>query len=95
MEPRINLTAWIAIGPTFPENGCLRLIPGSHKQWLDDEYTQLDRDSAFSRGLAADQIDESNAVDMVMDPGDVVFFSEATLHGSHANHSDVPRLASP
>ena len=92
MEPRINLTAWIAIGPTFPENGCLRLIPGSHKQWLDDEYTQLDKDSAFSRGLASDQIDESKAVDMVMDPGDVVFFSEATLHGSHANHSDVPRL---
>ena len=92
MAPRINLTAWIALGPTFPENGCLRLIPGSHKEWLDDEYRAMGEGSAFSRGLAADQIDESKAVDMIMDPGDVVFFSEATLHGSNANHSDVPRL---
>ena len=59
MEPRINLTAWIALGPTFAENGCLRLIPGSHKAWLDDDYRTLDERSAFSRGLAPDQVDES------------------------------------
>ena len=47
MEPRINLTAWIALGPTFSENGCLRLIPGSHKAWLDDDYRTLDEKSAF------------------------------------------------
>ena len=92
MEPRINLTAWIALGPTFPENGCLRLIPGSHKEWLDDDYQPLDKKSAFSRGLPPEQVDESKAVDMVMQPGDVVFFSEAALHGSNANKSDVPRL---
>ena len=93
MEPRINLTAWIALGPTFPENGCLRLIPGSHKQWLDDEYRPLDQNAAFSKGLKPDQVDESKALDVAMEPGDVVFFSEATLHGSNANVSDVPRVA--
>lgn len=92
MDPRINLTAWIALGPTSPENGCLRLIPGSHKNWLDDEYQPLDKTSAFSRGLANEQVEESKAVDMVMQPGDVTFFSEATLHGSNANTSDIPRL---
>ena len=93
MEPRINLTAWIALGPTFAENGCLRLIPGSHKAWLDDDYRTLDEKSAFSRGLAPDQVDESRAIDVEMSPGEVVFFSEATLHGSNANVSDVPRVA--
>ncbi len=92
MEPRINLTAWIALGPTFPENGCLRLIPGSHKDWLDDEYQPLDKDSAFSRGLSNEQVDESKAVDLSMQPGEVTFFSEATLHGSNNNRSDVARL---
>ena len=92
MEPRINLTAWIALGPTFPKNGCLRLIPGSHKDWLDDEYQPLDNDSQFSRGLSAAQVDESKAVDMSMQPGEVTFFSEATLHGSNNNGSDVARL---
>ena len=93
MEPRINLTAWIALGPTFRENGCLRLIPGSHKAWLDDDYQPLDEHSAFSRGLNPAQVDESKAIDLEMSPGEVVFFSEATLHGSNANVSDVPRLA--
>ena len=92
MEPRINMTAWIALGPTFPENGCLRLIPGSHKQWLDDEYQPLDNASQFNRGLSAGQVDESKAVDVAMQPGEVAFFTEATLHGSNNNSSDVARL---
>ena len=92
MEPRINLTAWIALGPTFKENGCLRIIPGSHKNWLDDEYRELDEHSSFSKGLDPEQVNESKAIDFEMDPGQVVFFSEATLHGSNANTSDIPRL---
>ena len=93
MEPRINLTAWVALGPTFRENGCLRLIPGSHSQWLDEQHQPLDRESAFGHGLSADQVDESSALDLEMAPGEVVFFNEATLHGSDANSSDMPRLA--
>ena len=93
IEPRINLTVWVALGPTFRENGCLRLIPGSHKKWLDDQYQPLDQASAFSEGLTADQVDESKALDLEMAPGEGVFFTEATLHGSDANLSDVPRVA--
>ena len=93
MEPRINLTAWVALGPTFRDNGCLRLIPGSHKRWLDEYYQPLDQNSAFHDGLTADQVDESSALDLEMSPGEVVFFNEATLHCSDANVSDIPRLA--
>lgn len=93
MKPRINLTAWVALGPTFRRNGCLRLIPGSHKRWLDDEYQSLSQESAFAEGLKADQVDQSKALDLEMAPGEVVFFNEATLHGSDANSSDIPRLA--
>ena len=75
------------------ENGCLRLIPGSHKQWLDEQHQRLDRDSSFSHGLTADQVDESVALDLEMIPGEVVFFNEAIQHGSDGNSSDMPRLA--
>ena len=92
MEPRINLTAWIALGHTFRENGCLRLIPGSHRTWLDDKYRKLDKNSSFSKGLDSDQVNESNAIDLEMEPGEVVFFSEGTLHGSNANTSNIPRI---
>ena len=93
MQPRINLTAWVALGPTFKENGCLRLIPGSHRRWLDDEYRPLDKGSAFAEGLGEDQVDELQALDFEMAPGECVFFTEATLHSSNANRSDLPRVA--
>ena len=93
MEPRINLTAWVALGPTYRENGCLRLIPGSHKQWLDEQHQRLEGDSSFSHGLTADQVDESSALDLEMTPGEVVFFNEAIQHGSDGNSTDMPRLA--
>ena len=87
MQPRINLTAWVALGPTRKENGCLRLIPGSHRRWLDDEYRPAwTRKSAFAEGLGEDQVDESKALDLEMAPGECVFFTEATLHGSTRQH---------
>lgn len=93
MSPRINLTVWIALGPTFRENGCLSLIPGSHRHWLDDQYRTLEPGAGFSEGLSDDQVDESRAVHLEMSPGEAVFFTEATLHRSDANVSDVPRVA--
>jgi hypothetical protein len=93
MKPRINMTAWVALGPTSKENGCLRVIPGSHKEWLDEHYQDLDAAAQLGRGLTADQVDESRAVDFEMSPGEVVFFSEATLHSSTPNISDIPRVA--
>ena len=93
MVPRINLSVWIALGPTFRENGCLSLIPGSHRGWLDDQYQTLEPAAGFSEGLADDQVDDSCIVHLEMSPGEAVFFTEATLHRSDANSSDVPRLA--
>ncbi len=93
MTPRVNLSVWIAMGPTFRGNGCLSLIPGSHGQWMDDQYRSLEPDAGFSEGLMSEQVDEGLAVHLEMDPGEAVFFTEATLHRSDANVSDVPRLA--
>ncbi|MCC8455929.1 phytanoyl-CoA dioxygenase family protein, partial [Streptomyces rochei] len=32
MEPVLNISAWLAIGPATEENGCVQVIPGSHRQ---------------------------------------------------------------
>ncbi|MCZ7644717.1 MAG: phytanoyl-CoA dioxygenase family protein [Planctomycetota bacterium] len=92
ITPVKNVTAWFALGPTFRANGCLRLVPGSHKQMLEHEKLN-DKTSAFGQGLKAEHIDESKAVDVEMQPGEIVIFNEATFHGSEANVSDVARVA--
>jgi Protein involved in biosynthesis of mitomycin antibiotics/polyketide fumonisin len=92
MEPAVNATAWVSLGWSLRENGCLRLIPGSHRSPV--EHIDLgDGKSAFGQGAAAEQVDESRALDIEMSPGQIVFFNERTLHGSGSNMSDIPRVA--
>jgi len=92
MEPAINATAWVSLGWSIEENGCLKVIPGTHNTVVRHNDTG-DANSAFGEGLAADQVDESRAVALEMLPGQIAFFNEATIHGSNANSSNVPRVA--
>jgi ectoine hydroxylase-related dioxygenase (phytanoyl-CoA dioxygenase family) len=92
MEPAINATAWMSLGFSIKENGCLRVIPGTHKQHVA-HIALGDDNSVFEQGLASDAVDESKAVDLEMSPGQIAFFNEATFHGSEANNSNIPRVA--
>jgi ectoine hydroxylase-related dioxygenase (phytanoyl-CoA dioxygenase family) len=92
IEPKKNVSIWIALSRTFRENGCLRIIPGSHRELIEHRPLN-DPTSGFSQGLTAEAVDESKAVDLEMQPGEAVLFDEGTFHGSNANTSDVARLA--
>jgi ectoine hydroxylase-related dioxygenase (phytanoyl-CoA dioxygenase family) len=92
MEPAINATAWISLGWSVLENGCLRVIPGSHKSIVKHVATGDDK-SQFGDALPKEAIDESKAVDLEMSPGQIAFFNEATFHGSKMNSSNIPRVA--
>ncbi|MDF2964068.1 MAG: hypothetical protein K0S39_5803 [Paenibacillus sp.] len=92
MEPAINATAWVSLGWSILENGCLRVIPGTHKSVVGHVSTGDDQ-SLFAQGLPEDSIDESKAVDVEMSPGQIAFFNEATFHGSKMNSSNIPRVA--
>ena len=90
IEPKKNVTAWVALDHCTPENGCLRVIPGSHRVSIghvavNDELSWL--------GQEADPtaVDEGKAVDAVLRPGEFVMFNEGTLHGSNPNQSDRAR----
>jgi hypothetical protein len=89
MLPTTTASIWLALGPTSRENGCLRLIPGSHAA-KHEHRAIADATSWFDRG--ADGIDERRAVDLAMSPGEAALFDEGTLHGSDANRSAIPRL---
>jgi len=89
MNPAINATAWIALGESKKENGCLRLIPGTHK----NEYKHEELDKLSSLGEGIKDVNESKALDLEMEPGQVVFFNESIIHGSKANDSNIARVA--
>jgi ectoine hydroxylase-related dioxygenase (phytanoyl-CoA dioxygenase family) len=83
---------WIAIDASMPENGCLRVIPGSHRPMKLAPHQQNDAEGlALNLELEKDQFDESEAVDIVLEPGQISLHDVYLYHGSEANKSDKPR----
>lgn len=88
IEPAINITAWVAVDEVTEENSCVHIIPGSHKKIL--RHVKAGEDKAFNEEAEA-AYDPSNAVSMILKPGQFFLFTERTLHQSNANHSDMNR----
>ena len=90
--PRL-VTAWIALTPSTPENGCLRVLPGSHEQRLP-HVRRHDPDNMLKlTGLTLEGvIDEAAAHDLILEPGQMSLHHADVAHGSSRNESDLPRI---
>ena len=86
MDPN-QLTLWIAIDESTKENGCMQLIPESHKRGLI-KHEQLDDWQIREDGIADERV-----LFAEMQPGDGLFFDVLTLHASDPNRSDKRRLS--
>ena len=79
--------------PSTPANGCLRVLPGSHKLALLPQRETYAADNMLSRGQEiAVEVDESQAVDLFLDPGEFSLHHIGLVHGSGPNTSAVPRI---
>ena len=92
IRPLATCTVWIAIDASTPENGCLRVIPGSHRAKRLARHHQNDAEGlALSLELDQSEFDEADAVEIVLEPGHVSLHDVFLYHGSEANKSDWPR----
>jgi len=93
LAPFEHVTAWVALTPSTPESGCVRILPGSHTEGQLAHRDQADRRAMLSRGqtLARD-LDETKAVDIVLAPGEVSFHHTLACHQSGPNRSTAPRV---
>jgi ectoine hydroxylase-related dioxygenase (phytanoyl-CoA dioxygenase family) len=80
----VSLSAWLALDPATTENGCVRVISGTHRSELPTNPASGDpvRDS-----VREDVVDESRAFDIELDAGEFFLFSERLLHGSTENRT--------
>jgi hypothetical protein len=93
LSPMEVATAWVALGPVTPANGCMRVIPGSHQQPNLPQRETFADNNVLSRGQEiAVAVDESKAVDLALQPGQISLHHLWIVHGSNANVSDVPRI---
>ena len=92
MRPLATCTVWIAVDDSTTENGCLRVIRGSHKdKQLRRHQTNDAPGLALNQELAPTEFDESRAVDLVMEAGQISLHDVYLAHGSEPNRSSEPR----
>lgn len=86
------VTAWVAFTPSVPLSGCMRVIPGTHRQQMQHKDT-FDNNNLLSRGqeIAVD-VDERQAVDVVLQPGEMSLHHVLIAHGSEPNNAPHPRI---
>ena len=90
IEPPVNVSAWIAIDEVTIENACLRIIPGSHRQFLP--HGRAPDEMAIGEMADPAAYDAGQAVNMELKPGEFFLFSERLLHASSKNRSQKRRL---
>jgi phytanoyl-CoA hydroxylase len=84
-----TVNVWTPLVPANRQNGCMQFIPGSHKLGIVPhvlrhfDYLEIS-DDVLKPCLA-------QAIDVAVDPGDVVLFSNLLFHVGLPNRSDAIR----
>lgn len=92
IRPLATCTVWIALDPATPENGCLEVIPGSHKdQQLLQHNTNESEDITLNQELAASQYNSQDAKPIILETGQISLHDVYIVHGSAANNSNQSR----
>ena len=86
------VTVWVALSPSTIQSGCMRVLPGSHQgPDLKHEET-FHNDNMLTRGQSIGDVDENNAVNLVVDTGQAVLFAFRIAHASYPNQTDDRRI---
>jgi phytanoyl-CoA hydroxylase len=85
------ITVWLALGHERPDNGCLRVIPGSHR--LSFDRSRFDDAVFFRSDLPENQALIDRAICVELEPGDVLFFHCRTLHAATRNYTHETKYA--
>jgi ectoine hydroxylase-related dioxygenase (phytanoyl-CoA dioxygenase family) len=89
-----SISAWIALTSSNRNNGCMRVVPGSHKLGLLEHDNVLNDPNLLNRRGERIRMDvkESDAIDVVLWPGEMSLHHPNIVHGSNPNTSDGPRI---
>lgn len=94
LQPMNVITLWLAVDESSVENGCMRVISGTHNsvKTAIDAYIPVEKEkNVFATRLPKQFINESKTVDLELAVGECHFHDAWTIHGSNPNHSGKRR----
>jgi ectoine hydroxylase-related dioxygenase (phytanoyl-CoA dioxygenase family) len=93
LEPDDVVTAWVALTPSTVENGCMRVVPGTHRGEVMPHNETYAEANLLSRGQEiAVAVDEASAIDVVLKPGEMSLHHVKLAHSSPPNRSAGRRV---
>ncbi len=87
-----QVSMWLALSLADDTSGCMRMVPGSHKQGRLDHEDTDDESNVLFRGQSVSGVAEEEAVLCPLQPGEASFHHGWTLHASMPNRSDDRRI---
>ena len=86
IAPMSTFTLWLAVDDSDRENGCMRVVSGSHKDRVVLDH-EIDSSGRTTLPLGLNGIDTSAAVDVEVEAGGFSAHDPFVLHGSNPNRS--------
>jgi non-heme Fe2+,alpha-ketoglutarate-dependent halogenase len=101
LAPRVNVTVWLAVFDTDAGNGCMRIVPGSHRAGglahdnlpdTPDWNKMSPQERTKSKFVLWQQVDPESydddlIVDLDLQAGEMSLHDDDLIHGSSANNS--------
>ena len=92
-EPLL-VSAWVALSDSNVANGCMRVVPESHLSGrAKHSNSAISKKNLLPSGLEiACEVDERDAMDVILRAGEMSLHHVNLVHGSNPNRSADPRL---
>ena len=91
IAPMALVTCWVALDEATLENGCLWVVPGSHRQGPLEHSEAWDLGNRIDMRIPESAFDRSKEVAITMPEGSCSFHHSLLLHMSHPNKTSQPR----
>lgn len=82
------LTVWFPLMDADEENGCLQVVPGSHRSDLMTHCPGMKSSSPSGLQIPESEFEVGKAQAVPLKKGDVLFMTKFTVHSSLPNNSD-------
>ena len=92
ITPNDFVTPWLALTHSNRENGCMTMIPGSHRDEIRQHNDTFEEDNILTRGQVIRDVDVASGVDLILKPGQMSIHHAQIIHGSQPNPSSEARV---
>jgi len=92
LKPHNWVTAWIAVTDANEKNGCMRMLPGSHKENLKKHEQKFDENNLLTRGQTIENVPLEKTEFVVLKAGQMSLHHPTVVHGSGLNKSNDRRI---